>query len=80
MVSMHAAEDMLAAIAQATGCLVGIAVGRLETVKLAGLPEHLFTTDNSATRIRYRTWPQSIGLAPLSGEVWGGGAPGASRG
>lgn len=44
---------MLAAIASATDCLIGIPVGRLETVRLAGLPERLFTTDMSATHIRY---------------------------
>ena len=54
---LFAAEDMLAAIAHATGCLVGVPVRRLETVRLAGLPEHLFTTDNSATRIRYAPQP-----------------------
>lgn len=47
------AEDMLAAIATATGSLIGIPVGRLETVRIAGLPERLFTTDMSATHIRY---------------------------
>lgn len=44
---------MLAAIAHATGCTIGIAGERLETVSLAGLPEHFFTTDMSATHIRY---------------------------
>ena len=52
-VSSGAAEDMLAAIATGIGCLVGIPMGRLETVRLAGLPERLFTTDMSATHIRY---------------------------
>lgn len=46
---------MLAAIATATGCLIGIRVERLETVRLAGLPERLFTPDMSATHIRYVT-------------------------
>ena len=49
-------EDLLAAIAHATGCPMGVAVERMETVRLAGLPERLFTTDMSATHIRYVAW------------------------
>ncbi len=47
-----AAEDMLAAIAHATGTPVGIAADRLNTVSIAGLPTQLFTADMSSTRIR----------------------------
>ncbi len=43
---------MLAAIAHATGIPVGIAVERLNTVSIAGLPTELFTADMSSTRIR----------------------------
>ena len=46
------AEDMLAAIANAIGLPVGLAVQRLETVSAAGLPMELFTTDMSSTCIR----------------------------
>ena len=49
---MTAAEDMLAAIAHATGTPVKIAVERLNTVSIAGLPTELFTADMSSTRIR----------------------------
>ncbi len=49
---MTAAEDMLAAIAHATGTAVGIAAERLNTVSIAGLPTELFTADMSSTRIR----------------------------
>ncbi|KAL0027124.1 hypothetical protein WJX79_008077 [Trebouxia sp. C0005] len=45
-------EDMLAAIAHATGTPVGVAAERLITVSIAGLPMELFTTDMSSTRIR----------------------------
>ncbi|DBA89480.1 TPA: 5' exonuclease Apollo [Trebouxia sp. C0004] len=45
-------EDMLAAIAHATGVPVGIAAERLETVSIAGLPTELFTVHMSSTRIR----------------------------
>lgn len=50
---MHATEDLLAAIAHAIGVPIGVAVGRLETVKIAGLPMELFTADMSSTRIRF---------------------------
>lgn len=45
-------EDMLAAIAHATGDAVGVAAQRLETVRTAGLPMELFTADMASTRIR----------------------------
>ena len=57
-----AAEDMLAAVAHATGSAIGIAVERLETVSLAGLPEHLFTTDMSAAHIRYNAWARDASI------------------
>jgi len=49
---LTAAEDMLAAIAYATGVHIGIAAERLNTVSIAGLPTELFTADMSSTRIR----------------------------
>ena len=47
------AEDMLAAVAHATGEQIGVSVERLQTISIAGLPEELFTADMSAARIRY---------------------------
>lgn len=50
---LFCAEDMLAAVAHATDTCIGIAAERLETIKMAGLPVELFTTDMSSTRIRW---------------------------
>ena len=47
------AEDLLAAVAHATGTCIGIAADRLETIVTAGLPAQLFTTEMGFTRIRW---------------------------
>lgn len=53
MICVVYAEDLLAAVANATGIRIGIAADRLHNVIAAGMPADLFTTDMGSTRIRW---------------------------
>lgn len=66
VLTLCAAEELLAAVAAAAGQPVCIPIARMTAVRLLGLPLRLFTTDPTATRLsalpRHRVRP--VWLAP----------------